>query len=140
LLCKYSFLGCAPLFSYMDSKGHHHEPLHPLGVSWTNVPKPSCPFMDLVHPNELVFPLTIAYLGTNVPQPWCAPHVDVPQPLWCTPSSGCFHPMLRPMLGKSLSLFTCPRRPLSQLVWLLGVIATPIFFSLRTWERVFVPF
>jgi hypothetical protein len=32
-LCKYFFLSCVPLFSYMDSKGHHIESSHPLGVS-----------------------------------------------------------------------------------------------------------
>jgi hypothetical protein len=33
MLFKCTFIGCAPLFSYMDSKCHHRKPSRPLCVS-----------------------------------------------------------------------------------------------------------
>jgi hypothetical protein len=92
---KYSFLGCAPLFSYRDSKGHHHEPSHPLGVShpftnpcvqmnhhapsWTQSPK-----RIIMPPSQTQSPKqTHALINHHAPwdrhtQPWCTPHVDTP--------------------------------------------------------------
>jgi hypothetical protein len=133
LLFKSSFLGCAPLFSYMDSKGHHHESSHPLGVSCpfmnhhtqTNHHTPSWTHVPQMNPCALI----ITSLGTNTPQPWCTPHVDAPQPLWCTPSLGHFH--ASPHAWESPLACSCPRCPLSQLVQLLGVQSNPKFCLLE---------
>jgi hypothetical protein len=82
------FLGCAPLFSYMDSKGRHHKQLCPLGVSHPIVNpcthQPLCP-LELTRPN----------LGAFI--------MSAPQPLWCTPTF-LVHPF-----SWSLSPHTSPR-------------------------------
>jgi hypothetical protein len=58
LFFKYSFLGCVPLFSYRDSKGHHREPSHPLGVL--------CPFVNpCVHSFQLESGHTTYNSGSN---------------------------------------------------------------------------
>jgi hypothetical protein len=120
----------------MDSKGHHCEPSHPLGVShpfmnhhvqtnhraplWTQSPKRTCASINRHIPWDQHAP-TLVF----------DPHDDMPQPLWCAPSLGFFHPILRLMLGQGPWHVTCPRRPLSQLVQLLGVGENPKFHLLE---------
>jgi hypothetical protein len=97
-----AFLGCAPLCSYRDSKGHQCETSCPLGVS--------CPFVNphsndsscpcgLGAPKQACAPINRHVSWTDMPHPWVCPLpcallvsiivtpcgcVDgVIQPLWC---------------------------------------------------------
>jgi hypothetical protein len=102
------------LCSYMESKHRLHESPRPLGVSHPfmdhraqmNRHSPSqtrCTQMNPMHRNEPVCLSTFVSLGTNVLQPWCDPHANMPQPFWCAPC-----------LGKPLGMFVHPRCSLSQ--------------------------
>jgi len=78
LLFKYVFLGCAPLFSYMDSKGHHHESSHPLVFS--------CLFMN--HHNQK--------------------NRHAPSQTQCTQMNPCSHQPLHPLGLTHHNLFGAP--------------------------------
>jgi hypothetical protein len=82
---KIVFLGCVPLFSYRDSKGHHREPSCPLRVShpFTN----PCVQTNRRAPSQTRLPKrTHALVNYRAPwdqctRPWCTPHADTPQSL-----------------------------------------------------------
>jgi hypothetical protein len=119
LSSKSSSLGCAPLFSYRDSKGHHRELSHPLEVSrpftnpfvqrnrcapsWTWLPKNIvAPLCRLGHPNKPMHLSPVVPLGTS------APNLGAPlMPM---------HPnlLVASYFGNPLDVFTCPKHPLAQ--------------------------
>jgi hypothetical protein len=93
-----------------------------------------------MHPNEHVLPSTVASLWTDMPKPWCAPHVNMPQPLWCASSLGSFYPILCLILVQAPWRIHIPKVPTFQTSVTLGCRATPSFVSLRNWARVSMPF
>lgn len=84
-------------------------------------------FTNLVCPNEPMHSSTFMSLGTTAPQPWCAPHVDAPQPLWCDPSLGRFHPMLHLMFGQAPWCVRVPNVPTCPTSATLGCRSNPKF-------------
>jgi len=134
LLCNISFLGCAPLFSYMDSKGHHHESSRPLSVLrpltnhqsqmnhrttlWTRCAQTNPCAHQLSRP-----------LGPTHPNIGCTPHADVPQPL------GAPNLVLRLMFGKSPWCIHTPKAPTFPTSTTLGCDNNPKFCLLENLDK-----